>query len=176
MFGFWVMSVGVLVWTLGCYACCALVATAPIGALIVRRRPSARGIRGGVGIGAWYWAMGFVPWVCYRYRLNGSPQPAGLVNLAYWSMLIVWFFGPVVGGGMMANGSGGPNSEWMLLIPGINVVMIALAVGWMSLAERTRSADVRLGGGDAMPFVFGTIGMLSLLPQAFVMPLILSLL
>ena len=176
MFSFWVMTVGVFVWTLGCYACCALVVTAPVGALIVGRSASGRGVGGGARIAAWYWATGLVPWICYRHLLNGGPVPARLVNLAYRAMLVLWFLGPVVGGGMLANNAGGPNSEWMLLIPGVNLVMLALAVGWRSVAERTGSADVRLGGGDAVPFVFGTMGMLSLLPQAFLMPLILSLL
>lgn len=42
MFGFWVMMVGMFVWTLGCYVCCALVATAPTGGLFVRLRASWR--------------------------------------------------------------------------------------------------------------------------------------
>ena len=177
MIVFWVMSLGLLAWTLGCYACCMLVVTSPIGALIMRRRASARGIGGGARTGAWYWVAGFAPWVCYLYRINGRPPPARLLSFAFRSMIVLWSVGPVIGGGMMASGSGpGPNSQWMLLIPVVNLGMIALAVGWRSVVGRTGPQDVRLRGGDVMPFLFGAIGMLSLLPQAFLMPLIISLL
>ena len=177
MIVFWVMVVGIFAWTLGCYACCMLVITAPIGALIIWRRASARGIGGGAGYGAWYWACGFVPWVCYLYRINGRPLPARLLNFGFWLTIVLWLVGPVVGGGMMASGSGYlPHGQWMLLIPAVNLGMVALAVGWKSRAGRTGPEEVRLRGGDVMPFLFATVGMLSLLPQAFLMPLILSLL
>ena len=177
MFAFWVTMVGIFVWTLGCYACCALVVTAPVGSLIIRRRASARVIGSVTRTGAWYWAIGLAPWVGYLYRINGRPLPARFLNFAFRWMLALWLVGPVVGGGMMASGSGpGPNSEWMFLIPAINLGMIVLAMGWRSMAERTGPSDVRLRGADSMPFLFGAIGMLSLLPQAFLMPLILSLL
>ena len=175
MIVFWVMSLGLLAWTLGCYACCALVVTSPVGALIIRGRASARGIDGGARTGAWYWAAGFVPWVCYLYLVNGRPLPARLLNLSFRLMIGVWLVGPVISGGIASGSAPGPNNQWMLLVPAVNLGMIALAVGWRSVAGRTGPQDVRLRGGDTMPFLFGAIGMLSLLPQAFLMPLILSL-
>ena len=60
---FWAMSLGLLPWILGCYACCMLVLTSPIGGLIIRGPASARGIGRGARTGAWYWAAGFVSWV-----------------------------------------------------------------------------------------------------------------
>ena len=102
-------------------------------------------------------------------------MPGRMVSVAYKSTVVLLLAGPVVGGGMVASNSGGRNSEWLLLIPALNLVLIVLAVVWRLAGRRTGEADVRLRSGDVMPFLFVTVGMLSLLPQSFLMPLILWL-
>ncbi len=179
MVSFWIMATGLFVWTLGCYVSCAVLATSPIGALVCRRLASKRGLAGGryAWTGGWYWIAGFAPWVYCLYQINGRPPPIRMYNLAFRWLLVAWLVGPVIGGGMMAAGPGiGPNSGWLFAVPVVNLVGIVVSVIWRSVSTGTVTGDGQLRSGDVMPFFFAMVGMLTLLLQGFLVPLILSLL
>ena len=179
MVPFWIMATGLFVWTLGCYVSCAVPATSPIGALVCRRLAPKRGFAGGryAWTGRWYWIAGFAPWVYCLHQINGRPPPIRMYNLAFRWLLVAWLVGPVIGGGMMAAGPGiGPNSGWLFAVPVANLVGIVVSVIWRSVSTGTVGGDGQLRSGDVMPFFFATVGMLTLLLQRFLAPLILSLL
>lgn len=179
MMAFWVMTLGLFVWTLGCYVCCAIVVTAPIGAFVSGRIASRRGLEPGgfARSGAWYWVAGFVPWVCYLRQLNNRPPPRKAFDFAYRCVLAFWLVGPVVGGGMVAAGSGyGSDGRWLFVLPLANLAAMLVSVMWRSFGSGTSLRDGRLRSGDVAPFFLATLGMLSLLAQAFLVPWLVWLL
>ena len=98
--GFFTFFVGPVLWSWGCFAFCALVITAPVGAILCRVWASSSGDQATrrTWIGAICWAAGFMPWVYLACEISGRAVPRKAVKAAYAVLFAAWMVGPVIGG------------------------------------------------------------------------------
>lgn len=94
---------GALVWSWGCYACCAMLVTAPVGALLCRYWARRRGldVAHSTRLGAFYWAAGLMPWVYFVFQINGRTPPRGRMQAVYVALFFAWLAGPIAAGFFM---------------------------------------------------------------------------
>ena len=160
---------GLWFWTMGCWICCALVASSPIGALAclfwARRRglDAARCTR----LGAFYWAAGFMPWLYFALQMNDRPVPQRLIKAIYVALSIAWLMGPVMFGFFWTSGDPAlDDHDWLILHPIANLFAWIAALFFLMSADVLPSSRQRVHICHVVPSVLGTLVMLTWLPYA----------
>ncbi len=153
------------VWALGCFACCVLIATAPIGALLCRRWACQQGWDASrcAWLGAFYWAGGFIPWVHFAFQINGRMPPPGLMGTTYTALFFAWLAGPVSIGIFDTIWVG----RWFLellpvtWLPIANLLAFIAALVCLVKADELPATPERVDTYRVIPSVLGSLAMLS---------------
>ena len=132
-----------VLWSWGCFACCALVITAPVGALLCRAWAGRQGddVARRTWVGAACWAAGFLPWVYLACEINGRTVPRKTIKAAYAALFIAWLWGPIIGGFSSASVS---SSDVATLFPVVSLLvwLVSLVwVGYVGIMPETPSAS-----------------------------------
>ncbi len=158
MFMLYVWLAGAAIWVLGFFVCCALVVTAPIGALLswhwARRHgwDASRCAR----LGALYWACGLVPWVHYAFQINGRMLPWGLLGPSYAALFLAWLLGPIGIGFLFATGP-------LILVPIANLLAFIAALVCLMFADDLPETQERVQIRHVIPSLLGSLAMLTYL-------------
>ncbi len=153
----------VAIWALGCFACCALIATAPIGALLCRRWALRQGWDASryAWLGAFYWACGLMPWVYFAFRLNGRTPPRRLLGATYTALFLAWLAGPVIAGFIHADF---PGLEFLVWIPIVNLLTFIAALVCLAIADELPETPQRVQILRVIPSLLWSLAMLTSLP------------
>ncbi len=153
------------VWALGCFACCVLIVTAPIGALLCRRWALRQGWDASryAWLGAFYWAGGFIPWVYFACRINGQTPPRWLMRAAYVALFFAWLVGPLgyVLLGAISYGIEFPEWPPITWLPIANLLALIVALVCWARAEALPATQERVDTYRVIPSVLGSLAMLS---------------
>lgn len=175
LFAIYVLAIfaGLWLWTIGCWTCCALVASSPIGALSCLFWARCHGWNAArcTGLGALYWAAGFMPWLYFALQMNGRPAPRRLITAIYVSLFITWLIGPVLFGFVWI--SEDPffrDRGWLVLHPIANLLAWMAALACLMSAKVLPASTQRVHICHVVPSLLGTLAMLSWLPYVLLVP------
>ena len=156
---------GIYVWTWGCWICCALVATAPIGALSCRvwaRRQGLDTVRC-ARLGALYWACGFLPWVYFAFQIRDRTVPRRLMRVVYAFLCLALVLGPVIAGFFWASDL--TRHEWLVVTPFASLLALPTTLVCLAIAEPLPVRQQRIHTGHVVASLLGSLTMLTWLPH-----------
>ena len=157
------LFIGDVLWSWGCFACCALVITAPVGALLCRAWAGRQGddVARRTWVGAACWAAGFLPWVYLACEINGWTVPRKTIKAAYAALFIAWLWGPIIGGFFSASLS---SSDAATLFPVVSLLAWLVSLVWVGFVGITPDRSPRFHLVHLVPGILMTLSMLAWLP------------
>ena len=159
--------VGMVFWAGACLACCALVTSSPIGALACRfwARRHGLDVARCTRLGAFYWAVGFMPWIYFALQMNNRAIPRRLMRAAYAALFIGWLLGPVFAGFFWTSEIIDlDNRDWLILHPTASLLAWVAALVCLGFAEVLPRRQQRIDTCHVVPSLLGTLAMLTWLP------------
>ena len=159
---------GFYVWTWGCWICCAMVVTAPIGALACRSWAQRHGLDATrcARLGALYWACGFMPWVHFAYAITGRTAPRRVVWVVYAALCVAMVLGPVIAGFFWA--ANVARHEWLVMTPFMSLLALPTALVSLAVAKPLPARQQRVHTGHVVAALLGSLAMLTWLPHRLV--------
>ena len=156
---------GFYVWTWGCWMCCALVVTAPFGALTCRSWARRQGLdtTGCARWGALYWACGLMPWVHFAYQITGCKAPRRVVGMVYVVLCIAMVQGPVIAGFFWTSDL--MRHEWLGVTPFVSLLALPTVLACLAVAKPLPARRQRVHIGHVVAALLGTLAMLTWLPH-----------
>lgn len=160
---FFVFFGGGMVWSWGCYACCAMMVTSPVGALLCRSWARRQGLDAArcARRGALYWAAGLMPWVYFAFQINGRTVPRQRMKAIYAALFFAWLAGPIAAGFFHAGAPGLESISWVPIASLLGWIagLVSLTLAEVLPASRQRGHILRL-----VPSLLGSLAMLTWLP------------
>ena len=165
--GFFTFFVGPVLWSWGCFAFCALVVTAPVGAILCRVWASRSGdyVARQTWIGAACWAAGFMPWVYLACETSGRAVPRKAVKATYVVLFTAWLVGPVIGGFSSAALS---SSDLVTLFPVFSLLAWLVSLVWVGFVGVAPDRSPRFHLVHLVPGILMTLSMLAWLPYSWI--------
>ena len=154
-------------WQAGCWICCALVLTSPIGGRLCRSWSRREGLEEArcARLGALCWAAGFMPWLYLVMQIKGGVLPRGLMAVIYTVLFIAWFMGPVVVGFVMIlEFPEFSDRRWLVVHPIASLLAWVVALLCLWSAKVLPAGSQRVERYRVVPSVLGSLSMLSWLP------------
>ena len=162
-FVFMVAFGGAAIWSWGCYACCAMMVTAPVGGLSCRYWARRRDLDVArcTWLGAFYWAAGLMPWVYFSFQINGRMPPRGRMKSGYVALFFAWLAGPIAAGFFHADS---PGREWMAWVAVVSLLAWIASLTCLAFAEVLPAVRQRVHVFHLVPSLLGGLAMLTWLP------------
>ena len=159
---------GLWFWQIGCWICCALVVSSPVGALACRFWARRHGLDAArcTRLGALYWAVGFMPWLYFSFQINGWSVPPRLIKAIYAALFSAWLMGPVIFGFFWT--SENPllgDRDWLVLHPIGNLLACIVALICLLFARVLPARSQRVDIRHVAPSALGSLAMLTWLPH-----------
>ena len=166
--GFFAFFLSSMLWSLGSFAFCVLVVTAPVGALLCRSWLSPQDDRAALRTlvaGAVCWASGFIPWIYLACEIKGRTVPRRTVKTAYTALFVVWLVGPVIGGVFSASVS---SSDVAVFFPVASLLAWLVSLVWVGFVGITPETSRSVRFQHVVPGALGTSAMLTWWPYSWV--------
>lgn len=156
---------GFHVWTWGCWVCCALVTTAPIGALSCQFWARRQGLDAArcARLGALYWACGFLPWVYFALQIQDRAVPRRLMTIIHAALFVAWLMGPVIAGFFWSSAL--TRHDWLVVTPFASLLALPTALVCLAIAEPLPVRRRRVHNGYVVASLLGSMTMLTWLPH-----------
>ncbi len=157
---------GFFAWMGAFWVCCALIVTAPIGALLCRYWARKQGLEASrcAWFGAFYWACGLMPWVHFAFQINGRMPPRGLLGTTYAVLFFVWFAGPISTTFFEAQVSHTEPPIWIPIANLLAFIAALGALGFLVFADELPETRERVQILRVIPSLLWTLAMLTWLP------------
>ena len=154
---------GGAVWSWGCYACCAMMVTSPVGALLCRSwaRRQDLDIARCARRGALYWAAGLMPWVYFAFQIKGRTVPRRRMKAIYAALFFAWLWGPIITGFFLSDS---PDREFLAWVSITSLLAWIASLVCLAFAEVLPANRQRVHILHLIPSLLGSLAMLTWLP------------